>query len=216
MFVILKLPIACSKLLVILHWSFHFLSSFSSHSFVCCHVSQSNLLDLTFVLSLDKILLPLILDQEVKLSLIDGPPSLHSDQFHSVLRLHSQLNQRHGHQNRSPSQSGHTMNTDTHIRMFSKLLGKQIQPFLNNFRRRSRTIREGQFGDIDLDCLQTLGVVGGVGGANQVRNLVFLQDLDVILNGGILRLFGDQEPHVLVFDLGRSRSNDLARHAAGD
>ncbi len=90
-FVMLKLPIACFKLLAFLHWSFHFLPFFLIILFVVMS-AKANLLDLTFVLSLDEILLPFILDQEVKLPLIDGTSSLHSDQLHCVFRLHSQLN----------------------------------------------------------------------------------------------------------------------------
>ena len=77
-------------------------------------------------------------------------------------------------------------------------------------------VGEGDGGEAHALVLDVLRLVGGVGGADEVRHAVVAQDPDVVLDGGVLRLLRDEEPHVLELDLGRRRPDHLAapRHRA--
>ena len=93
---------------------------------------------------------------------------------------------------------------------------QQLEPALHDLGGGRAAVGEGDGGEAHALVLDVLRVVGGVGGADEVRHAVVAQDPDVVLDGGVLRLLRDEEPHVLELDLGRRRTDDLAaaRHVA--
>jgi len=147
---------------------------------------------------------------------IDGSPTLPSNHLHGILVLHPELDESRGHQDRGPAEAGDAVDTNTGVRVGLELLVDQVQPFVHDLLGRSGPVREAQLGHLDLLLLQLLRVVELISGAHQVGDLVLLQKADVVVHGAVLWLVGDEEAHVPahvpVFDLGRSRTNDLPSH----
>ena len=99
----------------------------TSHiAFLCCLLhfrllimiwmtTTTHSLDLTLSFPFEEVLLALVLCEELELTSVDGAPPLQSDHLHCVLIFHAQLDQSHGHEDRSSPEAGHTV--DTHARL---------------------------------------------------------------------------------------------------
>jgi hypothetical protein len=148
----------------------------------------------------------LVLGQELQLAAVDGAAALPSNLLHGILVLHAQLDESHRHQDGRASQSGHAVNSHTFVLAGAELGAQEVQPFVHDLSGGRGTVGKGQLGETHA---QLVGAVGWVCGADQVGHAVLLQDLGVVRQGCILRLFRDKEPHGLVLDLGRRRPDDL-------
>jgi len=151
---------------------------------------------------------------------IDGAPALPSNHLHGILVLHPELDEGRGDQDRSPAETGDAVDTNAGVRVGLELLVDQVQPFVHDLLGRSGPVREAQLGHFDLLLLQLLRVVEFISGADEVGDLVLLQETDVVVHGAVLGLISDEEahvpPHVPVFDLGRGRANYLPSHFDAD
>jgi hypothetical protein len=71
---------------------------------------------------------------------------------------------------------------------------------------------KGQFGDADPGLNEFVRLVRRISGANQMGDPVLLEDLNVGLNGDVIRLLSDEKSHILKLDLGWRRTNDFSSH----
>jgi len=167
-------------------------------------------LDLTLSFPFEEVLLALVLCEELELTSVDGAPPLQSDHLHCVLIFHAQLDQSHGHEDRSSPEAGHTVDTHARLCRVSLLEGflDEEEPLFQDFAGGCTAVRKGQLCDGHSRLLQVVGLVGRVSGAHQVADLVRLENTYIVVNGGVLRLLRDEEPHVLELDLGRRRPNE--------
>lgn len=172
------------------------------------------LLYLALVLPLDEILSPLVFGEELQLLGINGAPPLLPDQVDRVLVLHSQLNQRCCNQHRRSAKPSDTVNTNTCVLVFLELCVYQREPPFNDLLSRCRAIREGELRHCNTTFAKVLGVVGLISGAHQVGDAVLLQKLDVGVHCPILWLFSNEEPHVVVLDLGGNGADSRPGHLA--
>jgi len=151
---------------------------------------------------------------------VDGSPALLSNHLDSILVLHPELNESRGDQDRGPAEASNAVNANTGIRVGLELLIDEVQPFVHDLLGRCRPVREAQLGHLDFLLFKLLRVVEFIRGADEVGDLVLLQEADVVVHGAVLRLVGDEEAHipaqVPVFDLGKSGANDLPSHFDAD
>ncbi len=171
-----------------------------------------SLLDLAFALAFEEVLAALVPGQELQLPGVDGAPALAPDHVDRVLVLHAELDEGDGDEHGRPAEAGDAVDPDAGLRIARELGLDQTQPLVHDLRRRRRAVGEGQLRDGDSRVAELVGLVGRVGGADEVSDPVLLEDLDVVVHGGVLGLLRDQEPHVLVLDLGRGRPDDFPRH----
>jgi len=147
---------------------------------------------------------------------IDGSPALPTDHLDSILVFHPQLDERRGHQDGGPAEAGDAVDPDAGVGVGLELLVDQVQPLVHDLLGGGGPVREAQLGHFDLLLLQLLRVVELVRGADEVGDLVLLQEADVVVHGPVLRLVGDEEAHVPahvpVFYLGWGRADDLPGH----
>jgi len=151
---------------------------------------------------------------------IDCSPTFLSNHLHSILVLHPELDEGRGHEDRGPAEAGDAVDANTGVRVGLELLVDEVQPLLHDLLGRSRPVRKAQLGHFDFLLLELLRVVEFVSGADEVGDLVLLEQADVVVHGAVLWLVGDEEPHVPahvpVFYLRRGRANYLPGHFDAD
>ena len=103
------------------------------------------------------------------------------------LILHPELDKRRGHEDRGPAEPGDAVDPDAGVGVGLELLVDEVQPFVHNLLGRSGPVREAQLGHFDLLLLQLLRVVEFISGADEVGDLVLLQQSDVVVHSPVLR-----------------------------
>ena len=211
-----KIKLNFISVLVLLFKFFFFSKIVSSFVFfvVAFHLDIRFLLDAT-VAVLDEVLSPFVFGQIFELPAVDGPSPLSPDQVDGVFVLHAQFDQRDPDEDGCPAEPRDAVDSDARFGIGGKLGLDQVQPLVDDFRRRRRSVGEGEIRDVDAGRSEIVNPISPICRAHQVRHPVLLQDLDVVVDGGVLGLLGDEEPHVLELDLGRSRSDQLSGHGGG-
>jgi len=170
-------------------------------------MAQVNLLNLALILALQKVLSALVLGQKIQLAAIDSATPLSTNDLHGLFIFHAQLNERNGDQNGRAPEAGHAVHAHASFRVLTKFLLDQSQPFLDYLLTWRGAVSERELGDRHTGLSQVVGLVGRVGRAHEVGDLVLLEDLDVVVNRRVLRLLSDEEAHVFELDFGGRRAD---------
>jgi len=104
------------------------------------------------------------------------------------------------------------MYSNAGLGIVQKLLLDQAEPLFHQLRVGGRPVVKGQLGGVDPGLTELFDPIGGLSGRDQVGNAVFFQNLNVVVDGSVLGLLGDQKSHGLELDFGRSRTDQLAGH----
>ena len=117
------------------------------------------------------------------------------------LVLHPELDEGRGHEDRGPAEAGDAVDANTGVRVGLELLVDEVQPLLHDLLGRSRPVRKAQLGHFDFLLLELLRVVEFVSGADEMGDLVLLEQADVVVHGAVLENIFLQTTHRIMSDI---------------